>query len=118
MLILDRAAYASRGSKVDTAEVRLALTALWLVLRDRTCVEGFWEKACKPSVHPWESCRDDWYGIAATLRSEGWYAPIEHEWIALRDAENGTQNVLATTLPPVAPPPLEQSRLIKPGRSV
>ena len=87
MLILDRAAYASSGSKVDTAEVRLALTALWLVLRDRTCVQAFWEKACKPSVHPWEGCRDDWYGIAATLRSEGWHAPIEHEWIALRDAE-------------------------------
>lgn len=76
LAVLDRAAYGSRTHCVDTEEVRLALAALWLILRDRTGLLAYYEKARAPSGHPWESCRLAYYQIAAALRREGWDAPV------------------------------------------
>jgi hypothetical protein len=74
--VLDRAAYRSRTEAVDTEEVRLALAALWCILKDRRSLLSYYEQAQGPSNHPWESCRAPYWGIAKALRDEGWDAPV------------------------------------------
>jgi hypothetical protein len=74
--VLDRAAYISRTHKVDTIEVRLALTALSCVLENRTGIMAYWNRANNVSGHPWESCREQYYLIAKTCRDAGWHAPV------------------------------------------
>lgn len=76
MGILDRAAYASRTQTVATNEVRLALAALWVILRDREGLKAYWHKANNVSGHPWDGCRHPYYKIAKSLRDEGWDAPV------------------------------------------
>jgi len=87
MLVLDDAAFKANTERSDTHAVRLALAVLWGIMRDRSALTEFLDKVTNVSPHPWEGAREAWYGIAATLREEGWYAPIEQEWIAVRDAE-------------------------------
>ena len=74
--VLDRAAYRSRTNTVDSVEVRLAIGALWLVLRNRASLRAYWHRATHVSGHPWESCRQPYYAVAAALREEGWDAPV------------------------------------------
>lgn len=74
--ILDHAAYRSRTDTVDSVEVRLAIGALWLILSDREPLKAYWHRATNVSPHPWESCRQPYYAVAAALRKEGWDAPV------------------------------------------
>jgi len=76
LAVLDHAAYGSRTHKVDTAEVRLALAALWCVLRERKALMDYWCRATNVSGHPWESCRLPYYAVCAACRNEGWDAPV------------------------------------------
>lgn len=76
LAVLDHAAYASRTQKVDTTEVRLALTALSCVLADHGGIMAYWERATNVSGHPWQSCREGYNYIAKTCRDEGWDAPV------------------------------------------
>jgi hypothetical protein len=73
--VLHVAASRSRTEKVDTLEVRLALAVLWCILTDRKALDAYWHKANNVSGIPWESCREAYYQIKATLREEGWDAP-------------------------------------------
>lgn len=75
--VLDQAAYLSRTEAVDTTEVRLALAALWCVLEDRRALLFYYERACAPSRHPWDTCREPYYHVAKALRNEGWDAPVK-----------------------------------------
>ena len=45
LAVLDRAAYGSDKEKRDTTEVRLALAALWCILRDRKALLDYWDRA-------------------------------------------------------------------------
>jgi hypothetical protein len=74
--VLDRAAYRSRTHTIDTEEVRLALAVLWCIMRQRDALNAYWYRANNVSGHPWDSCRKSYYAIAATLRGEGWDAPV------------------------------------------
>ncbi|WP_039097450.1 hypothetical protein [Croceibacterium mercuriale] len=76
LAVLDRAAYGSAQKQADTEEVRLALSVLWCLLQDRPALLDYWHKAKNVSGHPWESCREPYYKIAAACRKEGWLAPI------------------------------------------
>jgi len=76
--ILDSAAYRSNTEKVDTIEVRLALAALWCILKDRRPLLDYWHHATNLSPHPWVNCRESHYGIKTALRREGWHAPVRN----------------------------------------
>lgn len=75
--VLDRAAYRSSKHKVDTLEVRLALGALWLILREKAGIHAYWTRAQLGETKPWDTCRWPYYHIAKNLRDEGWDAPVD-----------------------------------------
>jgi hypothetical protein len=77
LIVLDKAAYASRTELVNTDDVRLALAALWCVLKNRAGLLHYWERAHTIQQFTGEpTCRDSYHLILKHLRDEGWGAPV------------------------------------------